>query len=496
MMCKTRKLRTVPARRELRRGWLVFALLGIALGLNQSVFAQLERRLSESRPLVAEVRVTGNDATETSFVLAQLRTRRDREFDPEVVQADVRRLASTGRFRDVRTYTQDVAGGVVVTFEVFERPTIRYVRYLGNKGISDKALFKQDGIEIGDPLNQFAIEEARRKVEEFYHSKGFAKTQVSIFEGDDPDDRGAVFVVNEGALERIAKVTFVGNTIASDARLETQIQSKPGIFFGYGFFRGKVERKKIDEDIQRLTAYYRNLGYFNARIGRELEFDDEGKWLTLRFVIDEGPRYVVRNVAFIGNSRFASTDLAERMELKSGEFFNLGKMQKDVNALRDIYGGHGHYFADIKADPRFLEQPGQLDVIYNIEEGGVWRVGKINVHIAGEHPHTRQSVVMNRLSIRPGDVIDIREVRASERRLKASQLFLNDPTKGEAPRVVIRPPELQDSVENIARGSSSGGTFRGQSPDDEPQQPPQTTPPPETTSPPTKRSSFFWPWSR
>ena len=32
------------------------------------------------------------------------------------------------------------------------------------------------------------------------------------------------------------------------------------------------------------------LGYFNARIGRELEFSDSGKWLTITFVIDEGPR--------------------------------------------------------------------------------------------------------------------------------------------------------------------------------------------------------------
>jgi len=184
-------------------------------------------------------------------------------------------------------------------------------------------------------------------------------------------------------------------------------------------------------------------------------------------VIDEGPRYVVRNVSVIGNQNFATEALMERLELKSGDYFHLTEMSADVNMLQDIYGGQGYIFADIQADPRFLEEPGQLDLVYNIDEGKPWRVGRINVHIEGDHPHTRQSVVLNRLSIRTGDLIDIREVRASERRLKASQLFSNDPTQGEVPQVRVRPPELQETIETIAeRESPAPRAYRGQEPDE------------------------------
>ena len=107
----------------------------------------------------------------------------------------------------------------------------------------------------------------------------------------------------------------------------------------------------------------------------------------------------------------------------------------------------------MQADPRFLDEPGELDLVYKIKEGGVWRAGEIDIHIEGEHPHTRESVVLNRVSVRPGDIIDIREVRASERRLKYSQLFQNDPATGTSPQVVVRPPELQESVENVAEGN-------------------------------------------
>src|SRR5690606_36246193 len=45
--------------------------------------------------LVADVKILGNRAVPESKVYAQIRTRKDREFDPEMLQADVRRLVST-----------------------------------------------------------------------------------------------------------------------------------------------------------------------------------------------------------------------------------------------------------------------------------------------------------------------------------------------------------------------------------------------------------------
>lgn len=413
--------------------------------------------------LVAEVRIVGNETVENDTIISYLRTRRDRVFDPETLQADKRRLSTSGLFRDVRIYTQNVPQGMVVTFEVFERPTIRFIEFHGNKGMSDRALLKQCGLEVGDPLNTYAVEEARRKIEDHYRAKGYPKAQVTIAEGNQPGHRGALFSIAEGPLQRIAKVEFIGNTFVSDGRLKTQIESKPG--FLWYFFKGKVDNNKIEGDVDRLTAYYKAFGFFQARISRQLNFDDSNKWLTVRFVIDEGPQFVVRNISVVGNETFDNAGLQQLLELKSGQFFNQGRMERDKNSLLDVYGGQGYIFADVKAEVRFsFDEPGQLDVIYDVTEGEQFRVGRINVHIAGEFPHTRESVVLDRLSIRPGDIVDIREVRNSERRLKASQLFETDPAQGRAPRVVIQPPDLSETG-RIA--SNRNGTVRGQSPDGE-----------------------------
>jgi len=418
--------------------------------------------------MVDEVKILGNQTTPLTKIHSYIKTRRGREFDPEMVQADVRRLTQSSLFRDVRTSTQTTPkGGVIVVFTVIERPVIGEILFVGNKGISDKTLEKQSDLKRGDSLNQYSVEEGRRKIEEFYHTKGHPKTTVSILEGNQPQDRRVVYLIDEDQLQRIEKVTFIGNSIASDDRLKTMIESKPG--FLWYFFKGKVDRKKIDEDIEKLTAYYRSLGYFRARISREMQFDETNSWLTLTFVIDEGPRYAIRSVSVIGNEKFPTESLVEKLELKSGEYFNQARMNRDVTSIRDTYGSEGYIFADIQADPRFLEEPGELDLIYRVKEGEPWRVGTINVKIAGDYPHTRHSAVLNRISLRPGDLIDIREVRRSEQRLKASQLFEIDPSKGSPPQLAVIPPDLKNLEESpISRPASrprKGSAMRGQDPE-------------------------------
>ena len=439
---------------------------------------------SSQRQIVAGVEILGVPASRQQEVHKHLHTKQERDFDPEVVQGDVRRLHASGLYRDVKTFKRDTPDGVVIIYQVFERPRIRTIRHLGNRGISDKKLTKEHGLNKGDPLSSFDTENARRVIEDLYHRTGYPKATVEILEGDRPGDENVVFVINEGQLQRVDKVVFEGNTIASDDRLETQIESKPGIL--WYFIRGKVDREKIEADVQKLTAYYRSLGYFSARVGRELIFSDDGKWLTIKFIIDEGPRYTVRNVAIEGTTKFRTEPLLGAMELKQGEFFSQDEMYADQALLTDLYGSIGHAFADIQADLRFLEEPGELDLVYNVKEGDVFHVGNINVRINGDFPHTRETVILNRLSLRHGDLVDMREIRNSERRLKASQLFVVNPAEGDPPHIDVKPPRL-DAINRLSQAPRNEVTVRAQNPD-EPTQ--DLTPPLPATAAPSIYAPF------
>jgi outer membrane protein insertion porin family len=300
---------------------------------------------------------------------------------------------------------------------------------------------------------------AKTRIEELYRERGYPRTQVQIREGNEASDSQVVFLVHEDQQQRIWKVDFEGNTVASAARLRSMVKAKPGILKVIG---GIAEKKKIDQDIVRLESYYKSLGYFNVQIGREINESNDGRWLTIRFIINEGPRYKIREVRFVGNERYASTDLVKLLQLKPGAEgqpeFNSARMTEDVTALRDLYGANGFVYADVQAEPRFLEEPGYLDMVYRISEGEQYRVGQINVNYNGGNGVTRREVILNRLSLRPGDLIDARKLRNDEIRLGSARIFATgQEAGGSPPRIVVRPPEKGSEFNRIARKYGGGG---------------------------------------
>ncbi len=232
--------------------------------------------------------------------------------------------------------------------------------------------------------------------------------------------------------------------------------------------------------MEKLTDYYRGLGYFRARVGSPmLEFNEKENWVTITYVIDEGPRYKVRSVSVIGNKKYSNDELMADLKLKSNDYYNQSKVLADKTKIQDKYGCVGYVFADVQPESRLLEDVDQLDLVYSIKEGDPYRVGKINVQIKGEYPHTLITTVLNRLSFKPGELVDIRELRASERRLKASQLFEANPASGKAPKIEFKPPgqenadaddaDKPDGADKSKSGRKRGG-FRSQSPDPPPRE--------------------------
>ena len=138
--------------------------------------------------------------------------------------------------------------------------------------------------------------------------------------------------------------------------------------------------------------------------------------------------------------------------------FNVAKMNQDVVALRDLYSSQGYVYATVDAEPRFLEDPGMLDLVYRIKEGEQYRVGKVNVHYEGDYGITKREVVLNRFRLHPGDLIDSREIRRTERDLGSAQIFATgQQTGGSPPKVVVRPKEQS----SLSRTANSGGGGSG-----------------------------------
>ena len=416
--------------------------------------------------LIADVVFRGNRVLQDYQLTRNIGTRPGRYFDPDQLQTDVDSLWRMPQVKRVNgPYIDKKPDGIVITIEIEERKHIRSIEFIGNRGLTDRALKKESDLEVDQPLDLHKIRMAKTQLEEFYRQKGYPRTQIEILNVDQIENGDIKFLIHEDEKQRIWKVDFVGNSFVSDARLRNFVNAKPGILKVFG---GVAQQTEIEQDILRLESYYKSFGYFNARIGREVSEANNGKWLTIRYIIDEGPRYKIRNVSFVGNNAFTTAQLNSMIEMKPGDKgmpeFNVSKMNQDVVSLRDLYGSQGFVYSNVEAEPRFLEEPGALDIVYRIEEGNQYRVGNINVHIEGDVNVTKREVALNRLSQAPGDLIDVREIRNSERRLASSSIFAGrDAGPGQSPpRIVVSPPQLQE-IERMANqngnsGRSSGGS--------------------------------------
>ena len=232
--------------------------------------------LSATDEPVADIRIVGNSTIPTSKIMNELQTRIGRPFDPALVQKDIRKLASRGWFVDVQPTYEQAPNGRIVIFKVVERPIVRYVEYLGNEGVRTKKLAKEVDLKVGGPVDPYAVQEAKRKLIDLYHRNGYNNAQVNILEGDKPTDHGIMFVINEGQVQKIWKVEFVGNEFLSERHLRTKVDSKPPMMM---IFKGYVTAKKSRPTRTSSSRSTARSAISTPRSACELDFDEKNKWL-------------------------------------------------------------------------------------------------------------------------------------------------------------------------------------------------------------------------
>jgi outer membrane protein insertion porin family len=400
---------------------------------------------------IAEVRVAGDRTVATQKIMAELRTRAGLPPDRRLIEEDVRRLVATRQFLDVRVEYLREPHGLVVLFRVLEGNTIREIIIEGNQSISAEKLREKAGLK---PENNRTVDvtrarDAARTMEDLYHEKNFPYAEVVVSEGGEPGDGRLVFRVLEGPKVTISDVDFVflDHDTLGARLIATKIKTKARKF---GFYGGRFNFRDIDEDVQRIGQYYRSLGFFDAKVSREPRESADRTKVEIVFVIYEGPQYKVRDIVFKGNEILSSDKLGENMKLEIGKDFNQAKLQADTQKIKDKYGALGHIETAegsaglrVVADVRFLAEPGQVDVVYQISEGDPFYVGRI--FITG-NTTTRDNVIRNKLRVYPGDLFDQSLVRRSEGNLRKSQLFLTNFQAGTGPSInpVGDGPDLRD----------------------------------------------------
>lgn len=395
-------------------------------------------RETKDGAIILSVSIEGNSSISQNFILSTMQSREDRNFDKETFNRDINTLYRTNLFKKITPYFTEAPDGVHIRLIVEERPIIKAVIFRGNQRLEDRQLSKHAGIQKGDPLDPISLNSAKSRLIELYQDKGMNQVDIQIAQGLKPGQREVEFIVNEGPVERLNSIRFIGNQAFSTEILKTKISSRDARHGLTSYMFNKASDYKIEADRDALMGYYRSLGYFDARVEFRKDYNTRGDFIDLTFIVSEGQRYKIKSVSIVGTKRYQPSELLPYMKLKAGEPFHQPNKQNDEKFLRDVYGAQGHIFCEVIGE--LVYQPNnEVEVVYNVGEGDVYRVSEVRVHIDGDH--TKERVVMQPLGkIRPGSIANGPEIDNAERRLKYLNIFNNDPSQGTVPNIRIEPP--------------------------------------------------------
>jgi len=394
--------------------------------------------------LIADVTLSGNVTISTDKVFQKLETRKDRFYEFETVLADIRRLHELFEYATYELKEQP--DGIAVHFKVRERPAITKVHYHGNRAINDRDLNGRSGVSVGDPLNEFSIESGRRRLLDYYREEGFNQAAVSTVRGVQGDANAVLFRINEGPKERITSIKIEGSTIVSEARLKKIVNSRGPMAGILRHLNNTADLAKIDQDVKVLEAYYHNLGFLTATVGRRFEYDRSGKWLTVTFVVNEGVRYKVNDVRIVGNQYIETESLMDRLTLKSGDQFDGTLMRKDVAEIIYGYGSFGFIYAEVQPQTVMRDENDLVDLVYRIEEGDRWKIRNININIDGEPHLMKDTTLLNQIDLVEGEYINRRTLELNRRRIERLSLLEANPAIAQPPDIRVIP--LDESDEN------------------------------------------------
>jgi outer membrane protein insertion porin family len=239
---------------------------------------ELEQRHLEHLPIIGGIEIRG-DAEEAGASLRLLDLHPGMTWTPAAMQAALRKLYGRGSFASVTVETTPwiepldadalaLAGPgadrrltIGVIFNVVPVRTLLTVEVRGNDLLNDRDVTQEAGLLPGETFVTRRREAAARRLRETYARLGYRAAQID-FEIEPVGDRFArlTIIVNEGAPTLIDQITFEGRLGSPEALLRAETSVRSG---------DRLNLNRLDDDLRTLAAYYRHLGYYEARVPPE-----------------------------------------------------------------------------------------------------------------------------------------------------------------------------------------------------------------------------------
>ena len=373
---------------------------------------------------IADIKVEGADNYEDYVIIGLSGLSKGQVISipgDEITQA-CKRYWEHGLFSDVSiTDDKEEDGKVWLTIHLRMRPRVSEIRYSGVKKSEREDLEERIGMIKGGQVTPNIIDRAETLIKRYFDDKGFKNAEVFINQKDDPAHDNQVIVdINIDKKEKIKvhHIEIEGNFALTDKKLKRVMKKTNEKGKLLNLFRTKkFVEENYEADKQLIIDKYNELGYRDAMIVEDSisQYDDRTVDVYMR--IEEGQKYYLRNITWVGNTLYTAEQLALYLQMKKGDVYNQKlldqRLNTDDDAVGNLYYNNGYLFYHL--DPVEVNIVGDsVDLEMRISEG---RQATINKIMISGNDRLYENVVRRELFIRPGQLFNREALMRSYREI-------------------------------------------------------------------------------
>ena len=287
------------------------------------------------------------------------------------------------------------------------------VQVAGNRRVESEAVLAVVESKKGESVDYDKLDRDLRAI----FAMGYF-TDVAIQTQEGPS--GAIVTFNVTEKPSIGSITFKGNK-----KVKTDDLSKETGIKLYTIF----SPAEILQSVNRLKDFYRQKGYYNVEIEQKIE-DLPGNEVALIYDIQEGQKFHIREIEFVGNTKLSDRSLKKVMETSEKGIFSWftksglldeKKLEADLQRIMAFYHNQGYIRAKA-GDPKVTyKDEGDLVISIQVVEGERYTVNEVSVEgdlIEGEEELLKKIAIkkeqyFSREVVRK-DVLTLRDVYADQ----------------------------------------------------------------------------------
>lgn len=412
---------------KLKTSKFIFNLLPfifLLLAIQMLTYGQLPSE-QQKNMIIAGISVEGNTfvSSETIISLSGLRVGDViSQVNETKIQTAVLNLWNRRQFHKVEIIVDKLNdAGLFLLIKVEEFPRLNEINIRDNDKISVKEITKAINKTKGEVLSNYDTVQIKKEIQKLYIEEGllFAQINCDIRNTDLKNYVDLNIFINEGTKFKVKSITIDGNLEIKDKDLVKSFKETKIKKWWELWKSGKFDNEKYQEDKKLLVEFYKNQGFLDADLLKDtIIYDPDNSTVDIVLTVTEGTRYYVRNIDFDGNSVYDDEILLRRLDLKSGDLYDAGKVKSNLEANQDQTDAASLYLDNGYLQARLIPQEKKvgkdsIDLTIIVIEGIRFRNGKIN--IVGNNK-TKDKVIRRELYTRPGEYFDrsaiIRSIRA------------------------------------------------------------------------------------